>query len=251
MLRSAEPMLDEPVSPPALAPVVPAPRGPWGPVATLALGAAAFALYMLVQLAVLALFPGLLRSGSYGLAFSASTLTALPFGTLFLLAIVRRRGPRVRDYLGLHLPTARQALVAFALVTLFNLAYDQLTRLLHRPLVPDFMLNAYRTAHGLPWLYLAVVVAAPVFEELLFRGFLLPGLEPALGAVGAALLSSVAFALPHLQYDLFDMSGVFVLGLLFAGIRLRTGSTLLTITLHALTNLLATLEVAWVLTHPA
>jgi membrane protease YdiL (CAAX protease family) len=128
----------------------------------------------------------------------------------------------------------------------FNLAYDQLTRFLHRPLVPDFMVNVYRTAHGLPALYLAVVVAAPAFEELLFRGFLLPGLTPALGGIGAALVSSALFGLLHLQYDLFDMTAVVLLGLLFAIVRLRTGSVFLTFTLHAITNLIATLEVAWV-----
>ena len=192
--------------------------------------------------------PALRQPGRYGLALSATTLSGLPVGVLLVVGLTRRRrGLPVRDYLGLRLPTGRQAVAAFALFASFNLAYDQLTRALHRPLVPEFMLAAYRTAHGLPWLYLAVVVAAPVFEELLFRGFLLPGLAAALGAVGAALLSSAAFALLHLQYDLFDMSSVFVLGLLLAAVRLKTGSTLLTIALHAATNLVATLQVAWVL----
>lgn len=213
---------------------------------------AAFAVYGLVQGAVLALFPGLLQGGSFGRAFTVTTLASAPIGIALLLGFAGlRRGISLWDYLGLRLPTARQTLGAFALLAVFNLSYDQLTRLLNRPLVPDFMLSAYRTAHGLPGLYLAVVVAAPVFEELLFRGFLLPGLRPVLGAVFAALLSSVAFALPHLQYDLFDMSAVFVLGLLFAGVRFWTGSTLLTIALHAITNLVATLQVAWVLAHPA
>ncbi len=243
-------MIDEP-SPLPVSEPLPAPPSPWGPLATSGLALAAFVVYEALQGVVLVLFRSLLESSKFGLAFTATTLASAPIGILLLLFFAsRRRGLPVADSLGLHLPTARQALVSLALLAVFNLSYDQLTRLLHRPLVPDFMLTAYRTAHGLPALYLAVVVAAPVFEELLFRGFLLPGLRPALGAVSAALLSSLAFALPHLQYDAVDMSAVFVLGLLFAGVRLKTGSTLLTMSLHAITNLIATLQVAWVLAHP-
>jgi membrane protease YdiL (CAAX protease family) len=211
-----------------------------------------FLAYLLVQGAVLAFFPSLLRPDHFGAALAATTLAATPIGSLLLWRLAAlRRGLPVRDYLGLRLPTTRQALVSLALLALFNLTYDQLTRFLHRPLIPDFMRTSYRSAHGLPWLYLAVIVAAPVFEELLFRGFLLPGLRPTLGAGGAALLSSVAFALPHLQYDAFDVASVCVLGLLFAGVRLSTGSTLLTILLHLITNLVAMLQVAWVLSHSA
>jgi len=246
-------MLDEIQAPLAPEPAEPAPRqGFWELLATIGVALATFVVYGLAQGAVLALFPGLLAGGNFGRAFTVTTLASAPIGIALLLGFARlRQRISLRDDLGLRLPTARQTLGALALLAVFNVSYDQLTRLLHRPLVPDFMVSAYRTAHGLPGLYLAVVVAAPVFEELLFRGFLLPGLLPALGAVLAALLSSVAFALPHLQYDLFDMTSVFVLGLLFAGVRLTTGSTLLTILLHAITNLIATLQVAWVLTRSA
>lgn len=237
-------------SPPPLAEAPPPPPSPWGPLVTIGLSAAVFLVCLLIQGAVLSFVPVLLRPDHFGAALAATTLASAPVGVLSLWRLAAlRRGLPVRDYLGLRLPTARQAAVSLLLLALFNLGYDQLTRLLHRPLVPDFMLTSYRTAHGLPWLYLAVIVAAPVFEELLFRGFLLPGLRPALGAVGAALLSSLAFALPHLQYDAVDVAAVCVLGLLFAGVRLKTGSTLLSIALHLITNLVAMLQVAWVLSH--
>ena len=267
MLRSRIAMIDEPQDPldserqAAFEPAPPIPRpAPWGPLVTSALALVAFIVYSGLQGLILAFYPGLLKEDSFGLAFTVTTLAAAPVGALLVLGFAsRRRGlpltptppaPPIADVLGLHLPTVRQALVSLVLLAAFSLSYDQLTRLLHRPLVPDFMIGAYKTSHGLPGLYLAVVLAAPVFEELLFRGFLLPGLRPALGAVGAALLSSLAFALPHLQYDAVDVSAVFVLGLLFAGVRVKTGSTLLTILLHAITNLVATLQVAWVLAHP-
>jgi len=239
-------MLDEPHSlPPPEA--VPPPRT-WGPLATLGLSALALLVYLLIQAAVPVLVPALARPENFGLLFALPTLVAFPPGVLLLLGLARlRRGLPVRDYLGLSLPTLAQALGALAPLAVFQLVFEQLSQHFHRPLVPKFVLDAYRTAHSLPILYLALVVAGPAFEELLFRGFLLSGLRPTLGRWGSALGSALLFTLAHLGYDALDLSSILVLGLLFAAIRLTTGSTLLTISLHGITNLVLLLEAAWML----
>ena len=122
-------------------------------------------------------------------------------------------------------------------------ASDGLTLLLERPLVPEFMLNIYQTAGVLPLFWLAIVVMAPVFEEVFFRGFMFAGLERSkLGGLGAIVVTSFAWAAIHVQYDLYGMATVFVLGLLFGAARLRSRSVLLTIGLHATVNLVASLE---------
>jgi CAAX protease family protein len=244
------------------APAIPAaPLAPWGPFATFALALAVFVCYAFVQglPAVFALatdrppavtVPG--SSGAFpdlpnaGLLFALGTVLAAPLGIAMILGLARaRRGDGAR-FLGLRRPRSRDALLGIGLLALFNLAYDAVSTWLGRPEVPDFMLEAYRTAVSLPVLVLAVVVAAPAFEELLFRGFLLEGLRRSrLGAGGAALASSLLFAAGHLQYDPFDMAAIFSLGLLFAAMRLKSGSTWLTFGLHVLTNLVATVQVAW------
>ncbi len=48
----------------------------------------------------------------------------------------------------------------------------------------------------------------------------------------------------HLQYDLYEIATVFVLGVVLALARLRTNSLYTTIAMHAMVNFLATLEVA-------
>ena len=63
-----------------------------------------------------------------------------------------------------------------------------------------------------------------------------------MGAPGAILLSSIAWTALHLQYDWFFFAEVFSIGLLFGYIRYRTDSTWLTIVLHGLNNLAATLQ---------
>jgi membrane protease YdiL (CAAX protease family) len=108
---------------------------------------------------------------------------------------------------------------------------------------PSFVIDIYRSARdtgGLLLLTVALVVAAPVVEEVVFRGFLLPGLAKSqLGASGAILLTSVIWALLHAQYQPFYLLQIVVLGVVFGWLRLKSGSTALTILLHGLLNLAA------------
>jgi len=121
---------------------------------------------------------------------------------------------------------------------------DALTVSLGRPIVPPFMVNAYQTAGFVPLFWFALIVAAPLAEESLFRGFLFEGIfHSRLGAAGAVILSALAWASIHLQYDLYGVATIFVSGLLLGYARLKTGSLYPTLFLHGLMNLIATVEV--------
>jgi membrane protease YdiL (CAAX protease family) len=102
-------------------------------------------------------------------------------------------------------------------------------------------------ADGALWLLvLAFCVAAPVSEELFARGFLYRGWsESFLRVPGAILLSSLVWTGLHLQYDWFFLCEVFSIGLLLGYLRYRFNSTWLTIVLHGLNNLAATLQTMW------
>ena len=72
---------------------------------------------------------------------------------------------------------------------------------------------------------LAVVygcVAAPVVEELLFRGVVAESLRPR-GPLVALFVSSLLFALWHLHFALFFMAYYTILGLVFGGLYWRRG----------------------------
>jgi membrane protease YdiL (CAAX protease family) len=91
----------------------------------------------------------------------------------------------------------------------------------------------------------AIVVGAPIFEEIAFRGFLFKGLAASrLRWFGATIITSLLWAGIHLQYDWYEVSVIFVLGLVLGSARAMTNSTLLTIWLHCLVNILATIQVA-------
>ena len=84
-----------------------------------------------------------------------------------------------------------------------------------------------------------------IFEELLFRGFLLEGLRrSSLGETGAILLTSALWAVAHPGSPVRWLE-LFICGVLMALARLRTGSTYLTIVVHCILNLVAVLLTAF------
>jgi uncharacterized protein len=84
---------------------------------------------------------------------------------------------------------------------------------------------------------LVIIVGAAVSEELLFRGFLQSALaQSPLGFVGASLVTTSIWTLLHVQYSIWGLAEVFVLGLIFCGLLWRTGSLWTTLLLHALYN---------------
>ena len=81
------------------------------------------------------------------------------------------------------------------------------------------------------WTGLQRCLLAPVWEESLYRGRLLPALVRPLGPVAAVGVSSLAFALPHLQP--WPLLGSFVVGCGLGVVYLRSRSAWTCIGIHA------------------
>jgi len=179
-----------------------------------------------------------------GLLLAVSVLLTAPPFSLGVAVLAHLRGP-IRQYLALRWTGWKQVTGWMLGVAVFLYAFDSLGAWLGRPPVPDFMVDVYTTADPRVLLWVALVLFAPLFEELMFRGFLIPGLDTSWGRPAAVAVSSLVFAAIHFQYDLFDMAGVLGLGLLFGTARVTTGSTLLPMVLHAGVNLAATVQTHW------
>ncbi len=100
------------------------------------------------------------------------------------------------------------------------------------PILPLAAQNDDTVAFGL--FLLTAALAAPVFEEIIFRGFLLPSLTKNFPAWGAISISSLIFALAHLS--LSEVLPLFTLGLILGTVYLRSGSLLAPVLLHSLWN---------------
>jgi membrane protease YdiL (CAAX protease family) len=249
-----------PAPPPAPAPELP-PVRPWGFWATMGWSALTALLDVLLQSAVLLAFIVVARvSGSRlgldeharaletnGLVLAVVSIIVDSCGVGFLALAPIIRGCPMRVWFGLKALRWRETAVCLAILAVFIVAGDLATYAIGKPVVPEFMVSTWKTAGFLPLLLVALVVAAPVFEEIGFRGFLFQGIAKLPhGGIPAVLVTAALWALIHQQYDWFGILMVFLSGLLLGTVRLVTGSTTLTIVMHAAMNAVASAEAFFV-----
>jgi hypothetical protein len=77
-------------------------------------------------------------------------------------------------------------------------------------------------------------IAAPFFEEMMFRGFLLPSLTRYFPVGGAILISGLIFAFAHL--NLSEVLPLLVLGMVLGFVYSRSRNLLSSMLLHSLWN---------------
>jgi membrane protease YdiL (CAAX protease family) len=231
---------------------------PWGFWATLGFSAIIFALFSALQFLVLIAFlflakaqhPELdfevyaesLSSNGFCLAISA-IVSGLICTPLTLLFTKLRKNISIRNYIGFRRPLKREWVKWLLILAAFLFLSDAVSLLSHHTIVPPFMVDAYKTASFLPALLFAIIVVAPIFEEIFFRGFLFQGIRYSrLGPIGAIGITSFFWAVIHLQYDVYGITTVFILGLLFGIIRFKTDSIYLLMVMHSLTSFVAMME---------
>jgi membrane protease YdiL (CAAX protease family) len=97
----------------------------------------------------------------------------------------------------------------------------------------DLVLRSQNPA-ALACFALTAVVLAPLFEETLFRGVLLPVAGRRLGPLAGVLLSALIFAVAHLS--LGELPPLFMLGLGLGWLRWSSGRLGPCVLMHALWN---------------
>jgi membrane protease YdiL (CAAX protease family) len=181
-----------------------------------------------------------------GLFLALTTCGAAPVGIgLTWLFAWLRSGILVRDYLVLRRGST-QHLIRWCIALLaLGAISDGLSALLGRPIVPDVIIESYQTAGSRPLLWFAVIVLAPINEEIFFRGFLFAGFSCSpVGAWATILLTSMLWSVIHFQYDWNGVAVIFASGLLLGSARLKTNSLYPCVLMHTLMNLIATIQVA-------
>lgn len=150
-------------------------------------------------------------------------------------------GRPIRQYLGLAWPPRSDLILGLAILATLVVAEMAGTGwyYLHMPSTSPVAHGLFSggTAATLLLLWPGGVIVAPVSEELMFRGFLFRGWEKTwLGATGTIVLTAALWALLHTNKNWLGVAFVFVTGLFLGWMRYRSGSTILTILLHAATN---------------
>src|SRR5215475_737748 len=225
----------------------------WGIAATLGFAVLAFGFGQAVGFgaisAALGADPSL--NGYDGSVIALSLLVGNPVQVVTLALAARMTGEDLLAYFALNGPRRRDVTIAVAGLAALILVGDILTLAFGRDLVPTFQLQINRSAQAegaLLSLWLALIVVAPVGEELLFRGFLFRGfVRDSRDALPGILAIALIWSLLHIQYDWFGAGLVFTIGVLFGYVRLYSGSTTLVIFLHMLLNLESVVETVFAL----
>lgn len=224
---------------------------PWGYVATLLWALLVFVLAQAAGIAALYWwFDGDLSAVAAqpyrGDLIALVTLVTNPIEIVLLALIAWFARWNPVEYLGLVLPEGKHLKSAVIGLVALIVGGDVTMWLSGQEFVPPFQIIAYETAHAAGWLpalAIATVVAAPAGEEIFFRGFLFQGwVRSPRGAMIAIPIISIIFASLHVQYNIFGMLQILVVGLFFGWLRWRSGSTVLTMLCHATLNLESSLE---------
>jgi len=224
---------------------------PWGRWATFGLGLVALLAGQLVALVALTFWYGASLAAmpdftGDGPAVTVVILASTPVQVLLLAVFAWLRGASATDYLGLTWPRRSDLIFGIAAVIGLIVAGDALSWLAGRNIVTPFQNDIYRSAASagaLPLLWFAVVVITPCGEETLFRGFLFRGwLHSPRDVWPVIVVTSLLWAIMHVQYDWYIVGQVFVSGLLLGWLRWVSGSTILVILLHGLINFEGMLE---------
>lgn len=160
------------------------------------------------------------------------------------LAIKLRAGWKFRAYLNFTWPKWYTFLIWNGLLFALLVVEEMVAKFFAKKsdFLEDILASDYT---NLFWLWIALVLMAPLFEEIFFRGFMFKGMEKSwIGPWGTILITSFLWAIIHTQYDLFFLGIIFSLGLLFGYARYSTKSLWVPISMHALNNGLAMMGTA-------
>lgn len=181
-----------------------------------------------------------------GTLISLITVVTLVVCTLLMLGIIKlKKGSNIKHYLALNGIGIKELRFWLLVIAGMILLADLMTYLLGKPIIPESMVDIHKSTDLMWLLWFSIVIAAPVLEELFFRGFVLTGLAGTfMRPAGAIVLTSLAWAATHVQYEIFLILVIFIFGLVLGYARLKTNSVLLTICLHAFMNLVSMTEAA-------
>jgi uncharacterized protein len=216
------------------------PHTPWKPLGGIAATIAIFAGAILLVGVVVATAWANNRLPTDVLVMLAATLVQQVGVIAFTWFAANRYGAKPISVLALRTPAQglKSYAIAFVLLIGLTLVVGFAVQLFDKDAAKADV-EIYKAMITSSWWWLALIVVgigAPVSEELLFRGFLFSALANSrIGRSGAAVITSLGFALVH-PYSIVGITQVFLIGMLFAWILIRTGSLRVTIVCHAVFN---------------
>jgi membrane protease YdiL (CAAX protease family) len=214
----------------------------WGPIITVTLGFVGYGASLVVSLLVAVIsFSVFGESVKRELSFN---LVLLIFSdAAFLAVIFAYLAPQGAVWQKLGLIRAR--LTSFLYIVPASIGYVITTAVLVTGVSIAFPNLNLDEVQDLPFVHadaiseliiaaVALLIIAPVAEELVFRGFIFKGFRNKTGFIGATVISSIIFGIAHGQLNV--ALDTFALGLFLCYVYEKTGSLWTSIALHSLKN---------------
>ena len=167
--------------------------------------------------------------------FGAAYIVASPLTIAVPWIAIRMVRRDFVEYLALNWPSSGELLRALAITAMLLLVEILAAYAVGAEEISPF--GSAKESVGLFILLVGGCIAVPLMEEFVVRGFMFRGWSQSfLGPVGAIVLSSILWAMIHIQYDWFGRFWIFVTGLALGHFRWRSNSTWLTVMVHSAIN---------------
>lgn len=223
---------------------------PWGWLESLIMGLLALVGVDVLLGALLGLGMGLFLDNASGLGgdsivfnFGFYAISRL-VGMWLILKFAKRKGttPVALGFRRFHFGRALGGVLAAALllVVITGVAFtltEKIAPSLNLDQEQDLIFTAASTPVEIGLAFIALVMIAPVVEEAVFRGLMLPALAKRWGWMLATIITSVLFGAIHGQLNVGIVT--FFMGLLLAWLYRRSNSLWPAIMFHSLKNLVA------------
>ena len=183
-----------------------------------------------------------------GVIVAVSVVVNAVIGTALMFLIVRgRHGLGFFDYLGFRRFTVKVllfSLVTFGVYFGLNVLVEKLAGSSDSSTLG---FNFYDTSTWPVLVWVAVCLIGPLYEEMWVRGFMFAGLiRSSLALSGTLVVTSLFWAIQHVQYSWLPIMMIFIFGLALGYIRWKSNSIWPSFIMHALNNTIALALLTWV-----
>jgi membrane protease YdiL (CAAX protease family) len=176
-----------------------------------------------------------------GIITALSVVVNAVIGIALLYLIIRgRRGLGFRDYLGFRRASPRALLLSLVIFA----AYFGISLLVEHfaggAEDSSFGFNFYDTSTWPVLVWAAVCIIGPFYEEMWVRGFMFTGfIRSRLALSGTLVVTSLFWAVQHVQYAWLSIAMIFVFGLALGYVRYKSDSIWPSIIMHVVNNTIA------------
>jgi len=157
----------------------------------------------------------------------------VPFGIAHL---IRNKRTRINTYNFSFSSLKIMALVSISIIAIQTGIISPIVNSLPMPEFMQKIFLEFANQNGV-FSFISIVIAAPIIEELIFRGIILNGLLQRYSPVKSIILSSILFGIIHLNP--WQFVSALIIGVFSGWVYYRTRKLSLSILIHLVNNLVA------------